>query len=474
MKPEIVTLSSGDIFVLFLFFAIIAGIGAKFVRTKGKILDFILGGRALTLPIFVLTLFSTWYGGILGVGEFGFTYGVSSWILQGVPYYVFAAIFALVLAKRARKAEVSTIPDQLFRVYGSKVSYLGAVFTGILSCPAPYILMCGVLFQIITGWSLPICLLISGIISFLYLWFGGFKADVSTDVFFGIIMMLGFMVILPFLYLNYGGIEFLKLNLPPLHLKWHGGNAPQFIVMWFFIALWTFIEPTFYQRCYAAKDEAVAKNGILLSILFWFVFDVMTVTAALYSKAIFHELDQPMMAYPLLANLVLPSIWKGIFFAGMFATILSTLNSFLFVSATSIGRDLIWKIKGSNENTEVFWIRIGMVISLLLCFWLSYAVPSIVKLWYAIGTVIVPGLLIAMISTFYPTMQIHRRWMLPAMIGGFGTSLIWLLAGWQKGMGSTEYPLGLEPMFPGLLISLFIWGVAKLFFSDSTKPSIQV
>ena len=88
MKTEIVNLSSADVFILLLFFATIVVIGAKFVRTQGKVLDFILGGRTLTLPIFVLTLFSTWYGGILGVGEFGFTYGVSSWILQGVPYYI--------------------------------------------------------------------------------------------------------------------------------------------------------------------------------------------------------------------------------------------------------------------------------------------------------------------------------------------------------------------------------------------------
>lgn len=474
MKTEIVNLSSADVFILLLFFATIVVIGAKFVRTQGKVLDFILGGRTLTLPIFVLTLFSTWYGGILGVGEFGFTYGVSSWILQGVPYYIFAAIFALVLAKRARKAEVATIPDQLFKVYGSKVSYLGAVFTGILSCPAPYILMCGVLFQIITGWSLVNCLLLSGAISFFYLWFGGFKADVSTDVFFGIIMMLGFVVILPFLYLNYGGIEFLKQNLPELHLKWHGGNTNQYIVMWFFIALWTFIEPTFYQRCYAAKDEKVAKNGILLSILFWFIFDVMTITAALYSKAIFHELDQPMMAYPLLANLVLPSVWKGIFFAGMFATILSTLNSFLFVSATSIGRDLIWKIKGANEGTEIFWVRMGMVISILFCFWLSYAVPSVVKLWYVIGTVIVPGLLIAMVSTFFKQMYIPSRWMLATMLSGFSVSLAWLCLGWKSHLGASDYPFGIEPMFPGLMATLFIWAVARAFFTDSTKPSNQV
>src|SRR5690606_26746881 len=125
--------------------------------------------------------------------------------------------------------------------------------------------------------------------------------------------------------------------------------------------MWTFIEPTFYQRCYAAETEEVATRGILISIAFWFFFDVMTITAALYSKAIFHDLEQPMLAFPLLADRVLPTFLKGFFFAGMFATILSSLNSQLFVSGTSWGRDLIWKIKGENEKTEIYWIRISML-----------------------------------------------------------------------------------------------------------------
>jgi SSS family solute:Na+ symporter len=432
----------------------------------------LLGGRNLTLPVFVLTLFSTWYGGILGAGEFGFTYGISTWIIQGVPYYLFAAVFAVIFAKRARRAEVVTIPDQLFKVYGKNVSFLGAAFTGILSCPAPYVLMTGILLQVITGWPLLFCVIIGSALSFFYLWFGGFKADVATDLFFGVVMMLGFAVIIPFLYMQYGGYEFLKTNVPDLHLKWHGSNSVQFIVMWFFVALWTFIEPSFYQRCYAAKSEKVATRGILISIIFWFLFDVMTITAALYSKAIFHDLEQPMLTYPMLANLVLPPVWKGIFFAGMFATILSTLNSQLFVSATSIGRDLIWKMRGEKVKTEIRWIRVGMTAAILLSLWMAYMIPSVVKLWQIIGSIIVPGLLIAMVSTFFPSLRVQSHWMLMTMIAGFSTSLIWLILGWRHQMGGYDYPWGIEPMFPGIFLSVLIWGIGKL--SHSTKFSNQV
>jgi SSS family solute:Na+ symporter len=204
------------------------------------------------------------------------------------------------------------------------------------------------------------------------------------------------------------------------------------------------------------------------------VFDVMTITAALYSKAIFHDLAQPMLAYPMLADLVLPTFFKGFFFAGMFATILSTLNSQLFVSATSIGRDLIWKLRGEDENTEIHWIRVGMIISGLFCVWMAYKIPSVVKLWYSIGTVIVPGMLIAMISTFFNQLRIPSSWMLATMCSGFFVSLIWLGIGWQQEMGGTAFPGGIEPMFPGILASLFVWGTWKTFtFDEIFKSGIK-
>ncbi|NQU04595.1 MAG: hypothetical protein HQ568_00770, partial [Calditrichaeota bacterium] len=56
--------------------------------------DYIVGSRRLTLPAFVATTVSTWYGGILGVGEYSFKHGMSNWLVFGVPYYLAALLFA--------------------------------------------------------------------------------------------------------------------------------------------------------------------------------------------------------------------------------------------------------------------------------------------------------------------------------------------------------------------------------------------
>lgn len=57
--------------------------------------EYILAGRRLSLPGFVVTLVATWYGGILGIGENTYLNGVQTWFIFGLPYYFFAILFSL-------------------------------------------------------------------------------------------------------------------------------------------------------------------------------------------------------------------------------------------------------------------------------------------------------------------------------------------------------------------------------------------
>src|SRR5258708_1170081 len=294
VEKAVIHLSLPDVILILLYFAAVLYVGYRSARrTQSTEADFLLAGRSLTLPVFVMTLVSTWYGGILGVGEFSYRYGISNWVVQGVPYYIFAAVFAFFLAEKIRETNLFTIPDKLEAAYDRKTALLGSVLTFILMTPAPYILMLSVFLQMIFGWSLLVSLIVTAIVAVSYLFLGGFRADVETDVFEFFLMFIGFAVILPFCWSRFGGFEYLKSNLPPPHLTWHGGNSIQYILVWFFIALWTLVDPAFHQRCYAAKSGDVAKRGILISIIFWFIFDFMTATAAVYSQGPPPSLHQP-------------------------------------------------------------------------------------------------------------------------------------------------------------------------------------
>src|ERR1051326_134429 len=119
-------LALSDVIVILLYFGGVLFVGFRSARrTADSEEDFLLAGRSLTLPIFVMTLVSTWYGGILGVGEFSYRYGVSNWVVQGVPYYIFAAIFAFILAKKIRATNLFSIPDKLAASYRSEERRVG-------------------------------------------------------------------------------------------------------------------------------------------------------------------------------------------------------------------------------------------------------------------------------------------------------------------------------------------------------------
>ena len=124
----------------------------------------------------------------MGVGEFTYLYGVSSWFLYAFPYYFFIAIFALFLAKKIRRSELYTIPEKLQNTYGKGVSVFGAFLIFLLATPAPYIFMMGLLTQMIFGFPLFVSMLLSVVVSIIYLFKGGLKADVQVNIFEFVIM----------------------------------------------------------------------------------------------------------------------------------------------------------------------------------------------------------------------------------------------------------------------------------------------
>ena len=238
----------------------------KRLRKNSSASELIIGGRVLTLPAFVASLVSTWYGGILGVGEYSYNYGLSNWLVFGLPYYLAAFIFAMFLAKKARQAKVLTLPDRLAQTYDNKTAVTGSIIIYLMTVPAAYVLMIGTLTEILFGWNIWTGIIVGTLFSMVYVYTGGFKSVVRTDLFQFVLMFAGFIVLLVTLYINYGGLDFLVANAPSDHFTWHGGNSHWYIVSWYVIALAALIEPAFYQRCYAAKNASVARNGILISI----------------------------------------------------------------------------------------------------------------------------------------------------------------------------------------------------------------
>ena len=424
--------------------------------------EFLLSGRRMTLPAFVATLVSTFYGGILGVGEYSYQFGISQWLLFGLPFYVFSILFAWLLAKKIRNNPALTIPDAVRVEYGDNAANLSAVGVFILVSPAPYILMLGLLFQFMFGGhgSVLLYAVLVSLFSVGYISTGGFEAVVRTDVLQMILMYGGFIFLLIFAVHDYGGLAKMWHDVPPVYRNITGGHSLQYVLVWFFIALWTFVDPSFHQRAAAAKTPETARNGILLSVCFWMVFDFLTVTCGMYGFLILGHIDKPAMVYPYLADVLLPMGFRGLFYVALLATIMSTLDSYLFIAGLTLGRDLLANLFPNAKR--VLLTRISVLVAAGLSIALIHFYPSVISLWYVIGSVMIPGLLIPVMGIYVPIFRLRKPYVVPLMVLSTGISFVWMVLGTMHSTGTySEAYLGIEPFYPGTIVSIVLWLVGR-------------
>ncbi len=445
------------IVALFLAFQLYFGSTARRKRSdKPTAIDYLIGSRRLTLPAFVMTLVSTWYGGVLGVGEYSYKYGISNWLVFGAPYYLWAIVFALFLARRARRTQFVSLPDHLAQAYGRAPAITAASIVFIMTVPSAYVLQLGVIMQFLWGWPLWWGVTLGAALSVGYILIGGFRADVQTNKLQFVAMFAGFALFLPFALTKLGGWSYLTGNLPASYFTWHGGNSGWYILSWYFIAMETLIEPSFYQRCYAAESEQTARRGILWSIPFWILFDFLTTSAGLYARAAAPNLPDAQMSYPALAFQILPPGVMGLFFIGMLATVMSTINSFTFLSAIAMARDIVCRLRPASDHAVITATRWGLGASMLVSIVLALCEQSVIALWRDLGSIGTPALLLPVLTTFLKkpltsSGKIAMWWIaLPGAV-----SAAWVV--WHAACGS--YPLGLEPIFPGLITSGVIGAV---------------
>lgn len=445
-------MSGWDLAVVLVYLAATCALGARAARVPNdRTEDYLVAGRKLSLPAFVVTLVATWYGGVLGVGEYSYAHGLSNWLVFGVPYYLGALLFALLFARRARRSADYTLPDLLYQTYGPAAGAVGTLTVFALTLPAAYLLMLGVLLRRAAGISQTWAIICSGAFCLIYIALRGFRGVVQTKGLQFTLMYGGFLLLLPLSAWKSGGWSFLKTNLPAEHFTWSGGMTSGYVLAWYVIALQTLVEPTFYQRCFAARSEKLAKVGILVAIFWFALFDGLTTFTGMYSRALLPSLPSGVEAFPALGEKLLPPVLLGLFYAGMLATIMSTVDSYLFVGGVTLGRDFLWRVSRGRVD-QLLWTRIGLLITTATSVAIAVASESVVNLWYGFGSVGTAVLLPPLIGVFYPKLRTSRSFVAPGMVLAGGVALAGLLTKTFRGTPWLE----VEPIYSGLATGVAI------------------
>ncbi len=193
----------------------------------------------------------------------------------------------------------------------------------------------------------------------------------------------------------------------------------------------------------------------------------MTTSCGLYARAILPNLDNPVGAYPALAIHVLPVGLMGLFALSLLATVMSTIDSYAFVAATTFSRDIVMRLFKVSEDKIVTYTRYGLGVTFILAIVPLLFFESVVDIWYLFGTVGTPALMVPIFFSFVGRRRLTPNWAMISIVSSGSLSLVWYLSSLFSPDGS--FWLGVKPIFPGLLLSLLIFSLTSVYKPPSTN-----
>lgn len=416
-------------------------------RHYGSSTQYVLAGRALTLPLFVVSLVATWYGAVLGSGEFVLRHGIVMLVCFGLPYYIAALLYAWWFVPRYRRSRAISIPDILGEMYGPSARRSASVVMLVMTIPAAYVLMVGTFIDSMTGWGRFPSMLLGAVISASVVVRGGLRSHALANVIQFLLMFAGFAVLLAWNWMHLGSPYTLYMQSDPLAFDIPGTLGWPMVGAWWVIALQTFIDPNIHQRVAAISTTSQARRGIALSVGFWFVFDVLQVLTGLYARAHL-TIQNPIETYIVAADTLLPVVWKGIFVAGLLSAIISTLDGYALVAGATLTHDLL-----PSTLSGRWRYPIGLVIVFAMAIAIATMVPSVVELLFYAASVGVPAFLPSILLGF---VNQRDRETIPgvALILLPGATAASVIA-WQHAFGA-PFSTGAEGMIAGLIVSAVI------------------
>src|SRR4029079_2970663 len=137
---------------------------------------------------------------------------------------------------------------------------------------------------------------------------------------------------------------------------------------------------------------------------------------------------------------------------GMIATVMSTIDAYAFIGATTVGRDVMWRLKGGDPARIPripTWSRWGWWITCAFAAVLALARPSVVALWHDLGSVVTPVLLLPVLLALSRRFRPGPRGVLWLMVLPGLLTTGWVL--WKSVPSSKgAYPFSIEPIYAGL------------------------
>jgi SSS family transporter len=375
------------LFCVLSYMAACVGIGLWAMKRTKSTHDFFMAGRNLGAVITGVAMFSSIMSGFGFVGGPGFVYtmGISSfWILLATPLGLSIAFY--LLAKRLRMiGELRgcvSLPDVAECRYNSKQVRLlvaVAILFGVIGYLAAQIKAMALVLQNILlrneipgAESIEVCIAISCAVLVFYCVTGGIIASVYTDLFQGLVMVIAAVLIFFTASSSMeGGFTAMSQTIaaddPEATSPW--GTLGVFgCLSWFFVfCLGLSGQPHVITKLMMSKKVEDARftlpitlAGYTMSALLWISIGYLIRAMVLMgTQAELSGADRAAATF--LQDYTHP-VLAGLVFAGLFAAIMSTADSFLNIGAAALVHDIPKSLGWKPASNELTRARIATVL----------------------------------------------------------------------------------------------------------------
>lgn len=369
-------------------------------RQGGSFLsEYYVGSRSMSGFLLAMTTAATYVGASSFIGGPGaaYKYGLG-WVLLAM-IQVPAVLLALgALGKKfallARKYNAVTINDLLLARYQNKFVVWIASLALLLSFFAMMTVQfigAGRLLETTLGVPYQTAVIIFAVTVGIYTFIGGFRAVVLTDTIQGLVMLVGTFLLLGGVIYAAGGIENAVNTLetidPQLIQPYGIDERPlDFTFMtsfWVLVCFGLIGLPQLAVRSMAYKDSASLHKALVIGTLVVSLLMFGMHLAGVLGRAVIPDLKIPDQVIPTLMIQVLPPLVAGIFLAAPMAAIMSSIDSLLIQSSSTLIKDLYLAVKPEAVDNEAKLKRFSTMTTLTFAVLLVFAAlnPPDMLIW---------------------------------------------------------------------------------------------
>jgi len=357
---------------------------------------FMIGNRKLKTPGFVFSVLASYIGGAAVVAYTAYVYrfGPAAIAVFGgtaIGFLVFVP-YALRIKKSAKSKQFLTLSDWIRHQNGNKAGLISSlilfvVYFGMLL--NQFIAGSSILASI-SGWSYETALSISAFVIVIYLSAGGFNSVIRTDI-FQYFVLLGLMILLLFYMPEH--------SLSNVFQKGAFEKLSPFLLI-AFMAFGVFIvfqSAEYWQRVYAAESTKVVKNGLIWSAILVLISGVVISFVGL--NAHFAAADiEPRNAFAHGLSLLMPEQFLSLGLVLIFAAIMSSADTIIFVLASSLSVDFIKKYRNREANKSMAsttrWFIILLSLAAFVFAWFFRDLIQVIVFITGMGFSIIPAVII--------------------------------------------------------------------------------